>query len=169
MPITVNCNCGKVFKVKDETAGATVVCQVCGRELVVGESLPPAAAVPVAAMAAAATIAVEPKTVSCPACAEQIPARSIKCPMCGEALTKRLEKDEFTAAIEQVRSELDAHLDDAQAMESDATLRGGLTVLTIVLMALFGIGVLMVVSGIAMGDNGAGLVGFGVFIGLIFI
>jgi len=37
MPITVTCDCGKSFKVKDEVLGTLVKCQVCGKDVMAEE------------------------------------------------------------------------------------------------------------------------------------
>ena len=107
MPITVNCQCGKVFKVKDEVAGTTIQCQVCGKQISVpaqGAVLataglperPPIAVAPPPVIRTV-PIPVEPvapppaiagiATMACPSCAEKIPGYCTECPFCGGEVT----------------------------------------------------------------------------------
>ena len=175
MPITVNCTCGKAFDVSDDTAGMTLTCQSCGRELLVGKQgvAPLAPLAPLASGPLAPAKSPVPgqsaKTMNCPTCAEQIPVRSVLCPMCGEALSnlEQLDAPEYAAALAQVRAGLAAHTADANAMDEDARMKGGtFATKTLVLMAIMGLSVVMIVMD--SGKSGPLLV-FGIMFAVIFI
>lgn len=157
MPISVQCTCGKTFRVKDELAGLPVTCQVCGAQILATEApaVPPIHA-PTAPPSAG--------TSSCPACAEPIPAGARRCPHCGESLASTvMSNEELAKALDLIRAELARHSPD-----QDDVLRGGmwsgktiaLGVLALASMALLAYG--------AMSRNGEPAVVFGIILGLCF-
>ena len=90
--------------------------------------------------------------------------------MCGESVGKTLEPEEYDAALAQMRTALAAHVDNSDAMEKDAAMKGGsMAVKTIVLIAIFGLCMVMLIAGLTMrrGD-GEGLVVMGIMFGVIF-
>ncbi|HLX62919.1 MAG TPA: zinc ribbon domain-containing protein [Planctomycetota bacterium] len=142
MPVTVNCTCGKVFKVKDELAGRAVTCQVCGRTLTAPmfdaaapvnfapPPVPPANyySKPPAPIAA---------TMQCPACAEDIPANARFCPLCGEVLKDTLSQEDQTALLQDAATKLDAHLADMSAQMDDQRIKGGFLSVKSIIAGIF--------------------------------
>ncbi len=115
MPISVQCTCGKTFRVKDELAGTPVTCQVCGAQILAVEA-------PIAQPAFAQAIPPSSGTVPCPACAEPIPTGSRSCPICGESLgSAAISSDELAKALDLIRNELARH-----SPAQDDELRGGM-------------------------------------------
>jgi hypothetical protein len=167
MPVTANCSCGKIFKVKDEFAGTQVKCQVCGREILVPtenatalEEAPPVLLAPAPEDAQA--------TITCPSCAEQIPKKAARCPLCKALILSQLSPEDFQAGLAKCIEEVDAHLADPAGTELDTKLKGKKwsTSLLIfrVLTVLCGV---MLVSGFCV-HNGEGLIGMGIIFGVIF-
>ncbi len=170
MPITVTCSCGKVFKVKDEAAGGSVRCQICGAELTVpagGETpqpptLPMAPPDPQGAPAG--------KTIVCPACAEDVPSEYPKCPYCGEGLEGLMSPEEQDALLRKTIEALDNHVSDPGKLDADARLRGGFFAVKTIVLALITAGAIAMIVGGAMSSSrdAAALVGFGVVLVIIF-
>jgi hypothetical protein len=86
-------HCGQAIKAKDGMAGKLSQCPVCGGHFQIPEAIPdwfgevlqePAAPPPPPEQQPP-----EPKTKSCPFCAEQILKDAVKCRFCGEFLDER--------------------------------------------------------------------------------
>lgn len=76
MPVSVECSCGKQFKVMDDLAGSAVRCLECDALV----NIPDPYAEP--------EVDDGSPTRACPACAEQIPKGVAQCPVCKEQLQR---------------------------------------------------------------------------------
>lgn len=173
MPITLNCSCGKVFRVKDEHHGKKVRCQVCKTVLTaVPAAGQPSQAetVPVpaeSAMPAATQNDVERR--ECPFCAEMIPVKARKCRFCGESLKHHLTDEMREAALAAAMEELEKHLNSGRLQQTDEKMIGRLcTTRTIVLVLLLLCSVGMIGYGAVSGRNGEPWLVFGIIFGIIF-
>lgn len=121
MPITVQCVCGKAFKVRDDLLGQQVTCQVCGANVQVqAESTAAAIPPPLSSLRPEAPSATNADTMECPACAERIPQKSRQCPLCKEPIRNSMTPDEIAQALQEVQNGLAA----ANAAQ-EAALAGG--------------------------------------------
>lgn len=156
MAIALTCTCGKEYSFDDDAVGTTLKC-ACGQELRVSKSVSPAM------IAQSSTVASVPSTsslITCPGCGGRIPAKSSSCQFCGAQVVMQLNKDESAAVLDQMRAQIDAHLNDSDATDADSRMKGGtLTVKTMVLMAL-------AVFGFVLCFTDA--IGFGIVLLLIF-
>jgi len=177
MPITVNCTCGKVFRVRDEAAGTVVKCQVCGAPVTVVAAAMAAATVAVAAPprpqpvpVPAMPAAPRADMVECPACAEMIPIGVRRCPSCDEAVAVSLTAAQAEGMIAERLAGIDALESDPAALAADAALRGmAWSVQTIVLGVFLAGSVLLLLAGVVSHAHDADVaVGFGIFLGLCF-
>jgi hypothetical protein len=167
MPVTVSCTCGKIFKVKDELAGTSVLCQICGKE-VIAPAVQPLSAEQNKSPEPAALNSAAVDNMACPSCAESIPRKSRKCPFCGEIVKTKLSSEEQSALIQERISNLDAHLASLGGRANDEKIKGAqYAVKTIVLAVLAAFAVLMFVSGFFVRD-GSGLSVFGFLMLLAF-
>ncbi|MCW8132548.1 MAG: hypothetical protein KIS92_19525 [Planctomycetota bacterium] len=157
MPISVACTCGKTFRVRDDLAGQTVTCQVCGASVQAVAAEESAAPPPPPVVAQALPAAPAGETMACPACAEAIPRNSLRCPYCKERLSSHLTEDQKAAFIQGLKQSMESH---APAMDDD--LRGGLMTLKTMVVGGFAFAfVVLFLYGIMARDaQAAGVFGF---------
>jgi hypothetical protein len=156
MAITLNCTCGKEYNFEDDAVGTTLKCE-CGQQLHISKSVSPAM---IAQSTTVASVPSNSSHMTCRGCGGRIPAMSSSCQFCGAQVVAQLNKDESASVLDQMRAQIDAHLNDADALEADARMKGGtLTVKTMVLMALALFGFVLCFTD---------AIGFGVILILIF-
>lgn len=170
MPISVQCGCGKVFKVRDEQAGQSVACQVCGALLTVAEApaaVPESAPFRPATAASAVPVASDPSKagrIPCPACAELILPEARVCPFCKEKFRNHLSADERNHVLEGIRASL-----RAANRGSEEALRGGmLSGKSKVLLFIELFFAVLFVWGIAGGRNAEPQLVLGIIFGILF-
>ncbi|HEY3319295.1 MAG TPA: zinc ribbon domain-containing protein [Planctomycetota bacterium] len=156
MATNMQCRCGVILDVTNAPVGTAVSCHQCGQ--------------PVIVVMPEQTGGAAPKSVACPACAEQIPADLKICPLCGESIKLALSGEEQTARLTQMLAELDAHLASPGTMVADQTLKGRwLSTKSIVLAVLYGVPVSLFVFGTLLSKNGdsGGFIAFTILWSLI--
>lgn len=177
MPIAIECTCGKRFNVKDEWAGQTLECQICGGSIFVPAAeaeIAPAEPVehspqqPPPPLPQAMAIPEDSKM--CEYCAEPIPQDAMTCPLCGESLQHTVPPERQREILSRTAAELDQYTGDFSNLESDNKLAGApIRAMTIVLSIISLISTAMIVGGAMMHkDDGVLLVVFGVILLFIF-
>lgn len=162
MAITLTCMCGKVFKVNDDAIGTTITCQFCHRELTVTPADTSKLMKP--------PLVIPDGSIACPNCATILPAQSRICTQCNETLSPSLTPDEFQAVVTERLAEIERYLGNADAAEEDLRIKGGpLAGKTIVILACFGLGILLTLIGSFMSSNGDGYLVLGIILLVIFI
>jgi hypothetical protein len=171
VPITVNCSCGKIFKVRDEFVGKEVMCQVCGQKVMAQDAAMLRPALNFTTPKNSETVpATNADSINCPACAESIPVQSAFCPLCGEVTGTMLAADDQAAMLQERIKLLDAHIASPTAKEADIKIKGGFFATKTIVVGLFaGLGLFLIVSGSMMAArDGGGVIAVGIVLGLIF-
>ncbi|TET38762.1 MAG: hypothetical protein E3J72_02055 [Planctomycetota bacterium] len=92
MPIPVTCECGKSYSVKEELAGKTVRCKVCGDPLRIPTADDIKELVKESGQYLTQTKTTEEATIRCANCGRSMPKTLEKCRYCGKPLRKSMKR-----------------------------------------------------------------------------